>query len=835
MPSRSLSLQLRQADAGLADARREAMLEAALECIVTMDAAGRIVDFNAAAERTFGHTREEARGRTVAELLVPPELRKRHTAGLERHLATGETAILGRRLELLALRRDGSRVPVELTITRSDVEGEPLFIAFMRDLTGQRATQAALEEAEARFRRLVEQVPAVTYICDYDEAVSIRYISPQIEALTGYPPERWTDDPQFWTSVLHPDDRDWVVEELARRTREEIPVDCEYRFVAADGSVVHLLDQETIVRDDEGRPLFSQGVLVDVTELRSTEAKLRVSEAQISTIVESAPMVLFALDADGVFTLSEGKALELLGLEPGEVVGRSVYDVYAGLPGILSAVRRALAGEHVSGLMEVGEHVFDVGYSPVASPAPGTPAVIGVATDVTSRHRSEQELAHFAYHDGLTGLANRTRLEERLGAAVERARAARATVALLNLDLDDFKTVNDSLGHVAGDELLCSIARRLEHRVASAHLLARHGGDEFMLLLEDLPGDGRAVSEAVAAELLEELRLPFHVGGAALQVGASVGISLFPADALDASDLLKHADAAMYQAKRAGRGRHALYRAADDTASRRLDLTGRLRAAIAGDELELHFQPVCSLAEGTITGAEALVRWNHPERGMVSPAEFVPLAEDTGLIEPLGQWVLDATCRQARAWRDLGLDLEVGFNVSPLELVSPVFAHRVAERMRAHGLGPGSLVMEIIESALSEPAAVAPVLERISDLGVRVAIDDFGAGFSSLTRLRYLTVHILKLDRSFLAGVPEDARGGAFVAAILGLAAELGLEVVAEGIESAGQLEHLRAAEATYGQGYHLARPMPAAELTELLQSGSGLAGAPSWASRRGV
>jgi diguanylate cyclase (GGDEF)-like protein/PAS domain S-box-containing protein len=828
MPSRAPTLQFRHADAGDADARREAMLEAALDCIVTMDAGGLVVDFNAAAERTFGYSREEVRGRRLGDLIVPPELRGRHEAGLARHLEDGDAAVLGRRLEMQAMRRDGSRIPVELTVTRTDIDGEPLFIGFLRDLSGLHAAQAALQDAEARFRRLVEQVPTVTYICDYDEAVSVRYISPQIEALTGYPPRRWTDDPQFWASVLHPDDRDWVVAEMARRTREEIPVDFEYRCVAADGTVVHVLDQETIVRGADGRPLYSQGVLVDVTELRSAQARLRVSEAQMSTIVEFAPMVLFALDADGIFTLSEGRALELLDLAPGEVVGRSVFDVYAGMPQIARAVRRALDGEHVSELMEVGELVFDVSYAPVLDRHDGGPAVIGVATDVTSRHRSEQELAHFAYHDRLTGLANRALLEERLESAVERARGGRSTVAVLNLDLDDFKTVNDSLGHACGDELLCAIARRLEHRVASASLLTRHGGDEFMLLLEDLPGDGRAMAEAVAAELLEGLRLPFRVGGATLQVGASIGISLYPADALDAADLLKHADAAMYQAKRAGRGRHALYRAADDTASRRLELTGRLRTALAEQQLELHFQPVVALGEGRIVGAEALVRWNDPERGMVSPAEFIPLAEDTGLIDAVGAWVLDAACLQARAWRDQGLELEVAVNVSPLELASPGFAQRVSDRMRAHGLGPGTLVLEITESALSEPAAVAPVLERIGELGVRIAIDDFGAGFSSLTRLRHLTVHILKLDRSFLAGVPEDGRGSAFIGAILRLATELNLFVVAEGIETEEQLAYLRSAGASHGQGFHLARPMPAAEFTALVQTASGRGGAPS-------
>jgi diguanylate cyclase (GGDEF)-like protein/PAS domain S-box-containing protein len=793
------------------------MFEAALDCIITMDRHGCVVDLNAAAERTFGYDRTDARGRRLADLIIPERLRDAHDQGVGRHLASGVAAIIGRRLELPALRKDGTEIPVELTITRSDVGDEPLFIGFLRDLSDIHATRSALHDAESRFRRLVEQLPTVTYICDFDEAVSIRYISPQIERLTGYPAECWTRDPQFWVSVVHPEDRDWVLREMARRTREEIPVDFEYRFVAADGAVVQILDQETIVRGEDGTPLYSQGVLVDMTVLRSTEAALQVSEAQVRTIVESAPMVLFALDAAGTFTLSEGQALAPLGLQPGEVVGRSLFDVYGAYPDVLSSARRALAGETVSHVLDFGHVVFDVSYSPVPDAHPGGPTVIGVATDVTDRHHSEQQLAHDASHDRLTGLANRARLEASLVAAVEEAGAAGATVALLNLDLDDFKTVNDSLGHGAGDELLCAIARRLERRIGAAHLVARHGGDEFMLLLEAVPGDGRAVAEVVAAELLEELRPPFRVGGAELQIGASVGISLFPADAADAGDLLKHADAAMYQAKRAGRGAHAFYRASDDRAHRRLELTSRLRAALAGDELELHFQPVFALESGRVTGVEALLRWNDPERGMVSPGEFIPLAEETGLIEPIGEWVLNAVCRQAREWQDLGLDVDVAFNVSPQELTRPGFARRLGERMAAHGVRRGCLTMEIIESALSEPAAVGEVLRQVGDLGVSVAIDDFGAGFSSLTRLRHLTVHILKLDRAFLAGVPEDARGGGFITAILGLARQLGLRVVAEGIETEAQLDFLRAEGAGHGQGFHLGRPVPAGQATELL------------------
>jgi diguanylate cyclase (GGDEF)-like protein/PAS domain S-box-containing protein len=817
MTARHASLTTRTAGAGAApaEARRAAMLEAALDCIVTMDADGRVVDFNAAAERTFGYGRDEAHGRPLADLIIPPDLRGRHDEAFRRHLRTGESTILGRRLELRAMRRDGTEIPVELTISRSDVEGEPLFVGFLRDLTGVRATQAALEEAEARYRGLVEQVPTVTYVCELDDGMSVRYISPQVERLTGYPPERWTENPVFWHGLVHPADRDALWAEIERCKQEDVGIDVRYRLVTADGSVVHIWDQETIIRDADGRPLFSQGVMIDVSELRTTQAALETTERQVRTIVESAPMVLFALDADGVFTLSEGQALASLGLEAGEVVGRSLFELYADVPQIVAAAKRALAGEAVSELVDLGHVVFEVAYQPVAGE--DGPAVIGVSTDVTARHRSEQQLAHDATHDRLTGLANRSALEERLVDAVERGRRAGTTVALLNLDLDDFKTVNESLGHGVGDELLCALAQRLDSRIEGHHTLARHGGDEFMLLLDEVPGDGRAVAEAVASVLLDELRHPFRVGGAELQVGGSVGISLFPSDAADATDLLMHADAAMYQAKRAGRGGYALYRADADGAHRRLELTSRLRAAIGRDELELHYQPVFDLGGSRIAGVEALVRWNDPERGQISPAEFIPLAEDTGLIDAIGAWVLDATCRQARAWQDAGLDLEVAFNVSPQELMRPGFARRLGERMTVHGVQAGRLVMEIIESALADPAAVAGVLEQVGRQGVRVAIDDFGAGFSSLTRLRHLTVHTLKLDRAFLAGVPDDPRGCAFITAMIGLARRLGLQVVAEGIETAEQLAFLGREECELGQGYHLARPLPAAEVTALL------------------
>jgi diguanylate cyclase (GGDEF)-like protein/PAS domain S-box-containing protein len=797
--------------------RHAALLEAALDAIITMDGAGRVVDFNGAAERTFGYDREEARGRVLSELIVPLELRGRHEAALSRHLRTGESSILGKRLELTACRRDGSVIPVELTVSRADIDGAPLFVGYVRDLSDAREKQAALDEAQARFRQLVEQVPTVTYICDAGEPLAVRYISPQIEAWTGYAPEEWTADRDFYLGVVHPDDRERVLAELGRCTRAEVEVDVEYRLVASDGSVLQIWDKETLIRDAHGTVLSSQGVLIDVTELRSTKAALEMSERRLRTVVDSAPVVLFALDADGTITLSEGRGLDALGLDPGEAVGRTMRDLYGKVPAMQfdAAYKRAMAGETVTDVVQVKDVVFEV----VLSPGVGEHAVTGLATNVTARHRSERQLEHAVYHDALTGLPNRPALERRLGVAVEQARADGCSLAVLNLDIDGFKDVNDSLGHQAGDELIRVVAERLQARVGDAYPLHRHVGDEFVLLLDGVPGDGRALAEAVASELLDALRAPFRVGGADLTLGASLGISLFPADAGDAVDLLKHADIAMYQAKRTSRGGHALYDAAVDDAKRRLDLSNRLRAALARRELELHYQPVFDLATGLPIAVEALIRWNDPERGMVSPAEFIPLAEETGLIEPVGKWVLGEVCRQARVWRDLGIVVKIAYNASPQELTKPGFARRLGERMAAHGIRPGTLTVEIIESALSDPAAVAPVLERVAALGVQIAIDDFGAGFSSLTRLRDLTVHTLKLDRTFLHGVPDDERAVGFITAVLALASHLGLQVVAEGIETEEQLEFLRGECCRFGQGYHLARPMPAAQVTELLRA----------------
>jgi diguanylate cyclase (GGDEF)-like protein len=437
------------------------------------------------------------------------------------------------------------------------------------------------------------------------------------------------------------------------------------------------------------------------------------------------------------------------------------------------------------------------------------------------RTHARGEIAYLAYHDPLTGLSNRAALEDaRLGAVVD-ARAAGTSVALAFADLNEFKRVNDSLGHDIGDELLCQVADRLRKAVRPGDLVVRQGGDEFLVLIRDLPRGGRAAAEAVGQRIADAMTAPFALGAAELLVDAAVGISLFPDDAETPEALRKHADAAMYEAKAAGGGVNVYGDGTVDPIER-LELAARLRRGIERGELELHHQPILRLAEGSVMGVESLVRWRDPTRdGLVPPGEFIPVAERTGVIEALGDWVLQEVCEQARRWAEAGLYPNVGFNVSPRQLRRADVARRFSDLVGAYGIEPSRFVLEITESAWSlEASRLLPVLGELRAAGFVLAIDDFGAGYSSLWRLRELPVQIIKVDRAFLAGVPHDPQATAVYSAILRLADACGCDVVAEGVEEAEHAEFLIGNGCRIGQGFHFSRPVPAVECTALLEAG---------------
>ncbi len=460
--------------------------------------------------------------------------------------------------------------------------------------------------------------------------------------------------------------------------------------------------------------------------------------------------------------------------------------------------------------------------------------VDGVVVDISDRKQTTEALAdaqrqlkHIAYHDALTGLPNRIAFHQRLEEAVGGDKPRVPMLAVLFIDLDDFKLINDSFGHQAGDELLAAVAGRLRAAARSGEIVARHGGDEFLLLLTgehqtgddpELDGVGvRYSAEAVARRIRRSLREPFVVSGVEIFVSASIGISLFPLDAPDSETLLKHADAAMYKAKDEGRDRYLVYAVDGDNPLVQISMAGRLRGTLEREEgLVLHYQPLVRLESQEIVGVEALIRWQDGNR-LVPPGDFLPLAERTGLMGKLSEWVIGEACRQAKAWRDDGLDFYVSINLPP-SFWQPTAMRHVLATIETFGLSPNRLMIEFTEAAFvfDGRRSMEFVLDELHDRGLRLAIDDFGAGHSSLSRLSQMKVSMLKIDRSFLAGLDDEAGTAVLTASIVQLARNLGLEPLAEGIETEEQRRFLLAHGCDLGQGFLFSRPVPAAEVAGL-------------------
>jgi predicted signal transduction protein with EAL and GGDEF domain len=470
-------------------------------------------------------------------------------------------------------------------------------------------------------------------------------------------------------------------------------------------------------------------------------------------------------------------------------------------------------------------------YVPVRDDSGRVDSVVGISTDITERRRSEERITFLAYHDPLTSLPNRARLDERLELAVSQARRLDLSVAVLFIDLDDFKLVNDTLGHSGGDLILCACAERLAQalretdflgRAGAAervgNLLVRHGGDEFVVVLTELREPTDVGAEAVAERLLNALDTPFIAGGQEFHVSASVAISVLGRDALDATALLANADAAMYQAKRRGRGSvaHAkLQRPAVSGAE--LTLSHRIRRALASNEFCLFFQPIVELPGCQPVAIEALIRWKDPHSGLVVPADFIPAAEHTGQIEQIGEWVISEICRCATHWRADPPLPDIHFNLSPRQLRSRSLITRSINTILDANLDPTRITAEITETALTQSSDDLHALALLREAGLRIVIDDFGIGYSSLSRLRDLPVAGLKLDRSFLVDVPGDADATALFVAMIELGKSLGMDTVAEGVETPNQLDFLIKQSCPRAQGYLLGYPTPLTELPTLL------------------
>lgn len=561
------------------------------------------------------------------------------------------------------------------------------------------------------------------------------------------------------------------------------------------------------------------------------EARAReLLDQRNQSILEAAGEGIFGVDASGKVVFVNPAALQTLGFEAEEFIGREPHElIRCRLPGsdlsgpMACPVRKTLVDGSSSAcdaesFTRKDGTLFPVEYQVTPMLQDGrVSGAVAAFHDITRRRRIEEEIRYRANYDTLTGLPNRNLVMERLSQELKMARREGVAVGLLYLDLDRFKNVNDAAGHEVGDMLLQQVAQRLRACVRESDTVGRLGGDEFALMLPHLHDAGDAAS--IAEKIIETLSECFELNGQEAWIGASIGITMFPGDGENASELLRHADLAMYKAKESGHNTCQFYKAAmTERVLQRRALEGDLRRALGHGELIVHYQPIVELATGRTVHVEALMRWHHPEKGMVSPAEFIPVAEETGLIVEMGAWVLDECCRQVAAWRAAGLDMAVAVNVSGRQVPQGLPLERIRATLDRHGVPSSAIVFEITESVLLNTSAlVKDWLDSVRSLGIELMIDDFGTGYSSLSYLKHFILKSLKVDKSFVSGVVDDPEDQALVGAILAMARSLGLSVVAEGVETPAQRDWLQRHGCEYAQGYLFSRPVDAQALLEHL------------------
>ncbi len=627
---------------------------------------------------------------------------------------------------------------------------------------------------------------------------------------------------------IHPDDLPLVEQRLRAHVRGESPMFLsEHRVRDRGGAWTWVRARgRAVQRDDDGRITRIAGIARDVNESHARAREHRIAAEVMHTMAEA----VVVTDEDFRFVTVNPAFTRMSGYEAAEVAGQdaSLLNSSQHDAAFYAEARRAAkeeggwSGEMWQKRRDGHEFLCAMQATAIREPDGQRRLFVLVASDITDRRRIEQELRYLANYDTLTNLPNRTLLSERLSRAIVRARREGHRLALLFLDLDRFKDVNDSLGHATGDRILRMAAHRLQQAAGAQHTVARIGGDEFTVLLEDLGSPAEA--DACAQRLLEAFDQPLRLDDRQeIVITPSIGICLYPDHAQVPTDLLKHADTAMYQAKAAGRRTYLRYtEAMDGQSRRRAGMIASLRRVVERDELRLVFQPQLALADGRVTGVEALLRWHSPEHGEVPPSQFIPLAEESGLIVGIGEWVLREACRTLADWRQAGQhDVAMAVNVSAVQLLRSDLTRTLERVLRETGIDPHALELELTESMLMANAALAAErLQAFRRLGISIAVDDFGTGYSSLAYLRRLPITTLKIDKAFIddLGGPSDGEDAAITTTVIAMAHSLGLQVIAEGVESPQQLAFLRQHRCDVVQGFWLARPMPAGECLQFLR-----------------
>jgi len=684
---------------------------------------------------------------------------------------------------------------------------------------------------------ITDNLVGMIYRCRIDAIWTMEYVSEGCHKLTGYRPDELVFNNRVsYDQMTLPEDRERVSRTIHVALEANETFDVEYRILRADGSVRWVLERGVGLRNAHGQLAWIEGFIQDISERMAANETLHEAVRRYRSLFEHATEGIYQTTPEGRYLNANPALARIYGHASPVALIAHMHDIprqlYV-LPERRVEFVRLMQEQGVVRNFESqvyrhdGRIIWITENARAVKNADGSVQFFeGTVVDVTERKQHDAELEYQASHDSLTGLPNRSLLRDRIEQAIGKARRDNHLVAVVFVDLDHFKLINDSLGHHVGDRLLLEVADRLMACVRGHDSVARQGGDEFVIVLTEQYDENEIIS--IVSRLLDAISQPWVDEGQEYGLSCSVGISCFPQDGDDPDALLRCADAAMYKAKASGRSTYHFFTPELNQAiSERLELENSLRHALERDEFLVYYQPRIEVASGRIVGAEALIRWNCPDKGLIPPDSFIPIAEETGLIIPIGQWILQEACRQNSAWQCAGLPpISISVNLSPIQFRHAGLVDSVADALAQAGLDPACLELELTESFVMQDAErINIAMQSLKNLGVDIAVDDFGTGYSSLSYLKRFPVDHLKIDKSFVRDIDTDPDDAAIVRAIITLGHALGLKVVAEGVETRAHLEFLQRHGCDELQGYYFSRPIPAVEMAPLLRGMTASAG----------
>lgn len=812
--------KLAQEELRLGEERFRNIFDNASDIIYVHDLEGNYLSINKAGERIFGYSPEEATKLNMARIVAPDQLDFVREQ-LVKKLNGGQKQTS---YEVDCIRKDGSRITLEVNSSVIYKNGNPIAVqGIARDITERKRVEAAIRENEEKYRDLFENANDLIYT--HDLAGNFTSINRAGEIITGYSRDEAVR--LNIAQVVAPEYLEQARQMTAKKLTGEGPTAYELEIIAKDGRRVPLELSTRLIFQD-GRPIGVQGIGRDITERKKAEEALRASELRYRQLGEGILHQIWTALPDGTLDYVNKRTLDYFALEFESMIQSGWRDVIHP-DDYPETQRRWLESLRTGEPFEMefrlrrndGEYRWHVSKATAGRDPDGKIVKwFGTNTDIHEQKESEEKLNYYARHDPLTDLPNRMEFMQHLRQAIKRSQQSEESrFAVLFLDLDRFKVINDSLGHIVGDKLLVAIAERLKSTLRPGDVVARLGGDEFTILLNRTGVRADVIN--VVERLQQRIAEPFSIDGFEVFTTASVGIILSDGAVREPEEYLRDADSAMYRAKEGGAARYEIFdREMHVKNLTLLQVETDLRHAVERNEFEVLYQPIVDLESFAISEFEALIRWRHPVLGLISPNEFVSVAEDTGLIVPIGTWIIREACRQTAEWQKrFDRRLSISVNLSARQLMHPSLTAQVTDTLCATGLTPWQLKLEVTESTVMEHKEKSErVLRELSELGVRLSTDDFGTGYSSLSYLQQFPLHRMKIDRAFIDRLGSDRKSDAIVKTILMLGENLGIEVVAEGIETVGQLEMLQQLGCKLGQGFLFSRPVDAQIAEALLQ-----------------